>query len=48
MRRLTVILGLLFSSLLVLPTAASAATAIEYGLIAAGSPSADCFDCDWN
>jgi hypothetical protein len=41
MRRLTVIIGLLFSSLLLLPTAASAATAIEYGLIAAASTPAD-------
>ena len=35
MRRFAVVLGILFSTLLVLPAAASAATAIEYGLIAA-------------
>jgi hypothetical protein len=53
MRRLTVVLGLLFSSLLLLPAAASAAsmveyataaTAIEYGLIAANTPA----DEDWH
>ena len=43
-RRLTVILGLVFSTLLLLPAAANAATAIEYGLIA----SVDCMECDWN
>jgi hypothetical protein len=48
MRRLTVVLGLVFSTLLVLPAAASAATAIEYGLVAPGTSSANCFDCDWN
>ena len=35
MRRLTIVLSLLFGTLLLVPTAASAATAIEYGLIAA-------------
>jgi hypothetical protein len=41
MRRLTVVLGLLFGSLLLLPAAASAATAIEYGLVAASNTPAD-------
>jgi hypothetical protein len=33
MRRLTAIVGLMFSALLLLPATASAATAIEYGLV---------------
>jgi hypothetical protein len=45
MRRLTVILGLLFSSLSLVPAAASAATAIEYGLTA---PSTAADEEDWN
>lgn len=48
MRKLTAVIGLVFAALLVAPTAASAATAIEYGLVAPGGSSADCFDCDWN
>jgi hypothetical protein len=39
MRKLTAVIGLVFAALLVAPAAASAATAIEYGVIA-------CTSCD--
>lgn len=36
MRRLTAVVGLLFSALLLLPATASAATAVEYAVLLVG------------